>query len=753
MEKTEYEHDLEDTGLSEINEEDENNPLVAPRTAHLKKRREKAVKTPREWWARFYRRKTKFQKRRNRKTFANDGAALKINNLLYHDPISAHKAKSDEEKTPDIEASSKKKYFDQVIRNIRTDGRIHSYRGDKTALKVAGESFGLSNVKYRNGNTWSVNGMKTSLYDHQLICASWMLGREFDPAGPSGGFNCDVMGLGKTLEMLSTVVANPRPESEKNRRIGPTLIVVPSSISPQSISEITKHHANSDLNVISYSKGQKLSVNTLIQSDLVVTSYDQVRMSSPYPPAWWLEDLALRLKEKGCTLDERTAIEEWIENNREACGGVLHTIEWYRIVLDEVLCGECFAREISLGDDRDSKAYIATIKNPACNSLIDEVLSRLVIRFTASPIAIEPQIKALFTAEGLQILRKNMKGSDPALHDRMGIWIDSLKYDDKLSIGNRIDNIHTCEICEQEATEPRQVEDGRKGLNGQKGCEHVFCQNCIEICINAQVARKDTIECPAHNCGKKFNTDRMIALDNWTMGPEEDSSMNKGRDALGFSPRVSIRSEWLEEFNKGKAKLPHSPKIEAIRSKLNKWRGEAPSDKIVVFVQWKLMMRLIGVMLEEENHHFLYYTGEMNAADRAYALNEFETSPVITILIIGLKVGGVGLNFAFANRAIIVDLWWNAATESQANGRIFRIGQEKETYFVRFMMRESVDIRLLRMQVLKSIITDGTLEGKTMMTLKEALSILGDDSDYEIIADYNKLEEWLDNWLNKQKKV
>jgi hypothetical protein len=30
-----------------------------------------------------------------------------------------------------------------------------------------------------------------------------MLGREFDPEGPSGGFNCDVMGLGKTIEVLA----------------------------------------------------------------------------------------------------------------------------------------------------------------------------------------------------------------------------------------------------------------------------------------------------------------------------------------------------------------------------------------------------------------------------------------------------------------------------------------------------------------------------------------------------------------------
>ncbi|KAJ8061259.1 hypothetical protein OCU04_010327 [Sclerotinia nivalis] len=835
--ETEYEYDLENSDFSDI-EDDDTKPSVAPDPLppQKKRTREKSVKTSEEWWARSYRKKAKFQKRRNRRTFANDGAASKIHNFLNHDPIAAHKEKPAEEQTPNIEASSKRDYFDQVLRNIRTDGRVHNCRGDKTALKIAGESFGRANVKYRNENTWSLKGVKTALYHHQLICASWMLGREYDPDRPSGGFNCDVMGLGKTLEMLATIIGNPRPKGAERSEIGPTLIVVPSSISAQWVSEIGKHLADGRLNVILYAKSQKLSRNTLIKSDLVVTSYDQMRMSSPYPPPWWLLDLAKKLKLKDCTLDGRKSIEEWIDNNREEYGDVLHKINWYRIVLDEAHhiknheSKTSYAASALLGKYRwlmtgtpmmnkreELYSYFRFLKHAgtsslavfkrdycdhkssACNSRLDELLSHLVIRrsmqaqilgkelitlptphrenstesfrlatrnlyraveskfreiimqqefkdddprkkmkylivmilrlrqFTASPLAIEPQVKALFTAEELQSLRKDMKGTCPALHDRMGIWISSLKSGHRgSSIGNEALDVHICEICNQEADDPRQVRNYRKGRNGQKSCDHIFCKTCIELSINAQVARTDNIECPANDCGRKFNPDRMLSLDSWSMGPEEDSSMKRGRDALGFSPRLSVRSEWLEEFNKGKAELPHTPKVEAIKQKLRSWRQEAPSDKIVIFIQWKLMMRLIGIMLEEENYNFLYYTGEMKGEDRAHTLREFERNPKFTILIIGLKVGGVGLNLAFANRAIMVDLWWNAATESQANGRIFRIGQEKETNFVRFMMRESVDIRLLRMQVFKSIIIDGTLEGKTELTWAEALSFLGE---------------------------
>ncbi|KAF7928190.1 hypothetical protein EAE99_004948 [Botrytis elliptica] len=858
----EYEYDLENSDFSDI-ENDDNKSSIKPEPSQ-KKRRESPMKTSREWWARSYRRKARFQKRRNRRTFANDGATSKINNFMSHNPIDDHKEKLDKEESPGIEASSKKEYFDLVLRNIRTDGRIHNCRGDKTALKIAGESFGRANVKYKSENTWNMKGLKTALYHHQLLGASWTLGREFDPAGPPGGLVCDVMGLGKTVEILATIVGNPRPEGAEGREIGPTLIVVPSSISAQWVSEAAKHLADDSLNVILYAKSQKLSRNTLIKADLVITTYDQIRMSSPFPPKWWLDDLALKLKKKGCTIDERTSIEEWIDENREEYAEVLHKIEWHRIVLDEAhyiknhdsktsyaanaLLGEFrwlmtgtpmmnkreelysyfrFLKLVGISSLAKFKQSYGDHQNPACNNRLDEILSNLVLRrtmqdrilgkelitlptphkenptelfrlatrnlyraieakfreiiaqqefedsdprkkmkylivmilrlrqFTASPLAIEPQIKALFSIGELQKLRKGMDNSCPALYERMGIWIDSLKNGHGPSIGSKNLDEHICGICGQEADDPRQIRNGRKG---RKSCDHVFCQSCIDVRVTAQTARTDDIVCPAHDCGRNFNPDRMVSLDSWSTGPEEDSSMRKGRDELGFLPRLSVRSEWLEDFDKGTAKLPHTPKVEAIKQKLQTWRREAPSDKIVIFVQWKLMMRLIGIMLEEEDHHFLYYTGEMTAENRAYTLNEFEKNPEITVLIIGLKVGGVGLNLAFANRAIMVDLWWNSATESQAYGRIFRLGQLKETYFVRFMMRESVDIRLLRMQVFKSIIIDGTLEGKTTLTWAEALSFLGEvqwgeNGSFKIAADYEKLEEWLDDWLNKQKNV
>jgi SNF2 family DNA or RNA helicase len=58
----------------------------------------------------------------------------------------------------------------------------------------------------------------------------------------------------------------------------------------------------------------------------------------------------------------------------------------------------------------------------------------------------------------------------------------------------------------------------------------------------------------------------------------------------------------------------------------------------------------------------------------------------------------VGLNLTMASRVIMVDPWWNEASEQQAFCRVFRIGQKDETYMSRLCVKDTVDSRLIAMQ-------------------------------------------------------
>lgn len=58
----------------------------------------------------------------------------------------------------------------------------------------------------------------------------------------------------------------------------------------------------------------------------------------------------------------------------------------------------------------------------------------------------------------------------------------------------------------------------------------------------------------------------------------------------------------------------------------------------------------------------------------------------------------MGLNLTMASRVIMLDPWWNDATEQQAFCRVFRIGQKEETYMSRLCVKNTVDERLIEMQ-------------------------------------------------------
>lgn len=59
---------------------------------------------------------------------------------------------------------------------------------------------------------------------------------------------------------------------------------------------------------------------------------------------------------------------------------------------------------------------------------------------------------------------------------------------------------------------------------------------------------------------------------------------------------------------------------------------------------------------------------------------------------------------------ISIDPWWNKTAEQQAFGRVVRIGQEKETYFVKIHTREPVGIRISTLQEKKAKDVDRTLQ-------------------------------------------
>ena len=112
--------------------------------------------------------------------------------------------------------------------------------------------------------------------------------------------------------------------------------------------------------------------------------------------------------------------------------------------------------------------------------------------------------------------------------------------------------------------------------------------------------------------------------------------------------------------------------------------------------------------------------GSLSATERANVLRVFHENPDITVLLATISCGGVGLDLTAASRAYIMEPQWNPMSEAQALDRVYRIGQRREVITVRYIMRDSFEEQILKLQNKKRELADLTINSRKMS--KEELS-------------------------------
>jgi SNF2 family DNA or RNA helicase len=84
----------------------------------------------------------------------------------------------------------------------------------------------------------TLNGRLFAPYQREGVL--WMLTMEAQKSGPKGALLCDDPGLGKTIQLIATMLGNPKPR---------TLIIVPKSIITQWAEEINRFAPNLTINI------------------------------------------------------------------------------------------------------------------------------------------------------------------------------------------------------------------------------------------------------------------------------------------------------------------------------------------------------------------------------------------------------------------------------------------------------------------------------------------------------------------------
>ena len=90
--------------------------------------------------------------------------------------------------------------------------------------------------------------------------------------------------------------------------------------------------------------------------------------------------------------------------------------------------------------------------------------------------------------------------------------------------------------------------------------------------------------------------------------------------------------------------------------------------------------------------------------------------------------GGVGLNLTCAQRVYMMDPWWSFSVEAQAIDRVHRLGQEREVKVYRFIVKDSVEERMLTVQERKKFIASSlgmmSEEERRVQTLEDIRELL-----------------------------
>ncbi|KAK1387224.1 helicase-like transcription factor CHR28 [Heracleum sosnowskyi] len=242
-------------------------------------------------------------------------------------------------------------------------------------------------------------------------------------------------------------------------------------------------------------------------------------------------------------------------------------------------------------------------------------------------------------------------------------------------------------------------------------CGHVFCYQCV-----SEYLRGDDNVCPSHKCIEQLGPDfvfskatlRSCISDDRGDNPSSSFKYEKSRVLQRDYVSSKIKAAMEILISHCKSNSPSSQLHGVISSS----QGEELSDsggacldaqieaprKAIVFSQWIGMLDLVEMALLRTDLQYRKLDGTMTLSARDKAVREFNTDPEVTVMLMSLKAGNLGLNMVAASHVILLDLWWNPTTEDQAIDRAHRIGQTRPVTVSRITIRDTVEDRILALQ-------------------------------------------------------
>jgi SNF2 family DNA or RNA helicase len=119
--------------------------------------------------------------------------------------------------------------------------------------------------------------------------------------------------------------------------------------------------------------------------------------------------------------------------------------------------------------------------------------------------------------------------------------------------------------------------------------------------------------------------------------------------------------------------------------------GSHPEKQFVVFSQFKSIWPLLEARLDKKGISHVHLTGDVTQSDREDAIRRFQGSQA-RVFFGTIAAGGVGITLTASSTVVFLDRSWSPATNSQAEDRLHRIGQEEAVEVIDIMAGNTVDL-------------------------------------------------------------
>ncbi|KAJ5582928.1 SNF2-related protein [Penicillium sp. DV-2018c] len=230
-------------------------------------------------------------------------------------------------------------------------------------------------------------------------------------------------------------------------------------------------------------------------------------------------------------------------------------------------------------------------------------------------------------------------------------------------------------------------------------CYDVFCPECFSQCKPDSASPETIIQCPG--CEGQFplrySTISPAGFEEYETQKENDRQTRLQGKKLG---------DYEGPHTKTKALIHHLKESVEASEKLE---GESPI-KSVVFSAWTSHLDLIEIALKDNGlDGFTRLDGTMTLAARTKALQKFAKDDNIKVLLATIGAGGVGLNLTSASRVFIMEPQYNPAAVAQAVDRVHRLGQTRDVQIFQFIMKNSIEEKILELAKKKQEMADTSL--------------------------------------------